>query len=524
MDCLLSAVELSHHLPEAPRFPRGMKRCIESRDREPKRSASSTSHPAMSISSLLLTQCDVHCDAHGSSPISPDTSPQRSYASSDLTTQPMTPPDLNRAKFDDGAPKTARRICDMMLAAPRPVATRIRCYHASVAQKSYGTEKRFMCPPPIVCTLGGFGPLSVSLAVECDQASSLEQLSQLESHLATFRYLHVGGATKAKACNLRLSVLGQSTSALSSPIAIVSKPSKKSIKSRAPHACIASGSTVSLYTRINSQTVRTNYLLATENSLTVAKSQWSPFTINLVDGPPGTTLHYGSRVTLTDLESGLASEPLEVCRVERGTIVESAAPIAQLQKVALRRPNTQTLLSSTLTSQPSCSTNRLVNRLAFTAPQAKPHGIDDREIWTLVNIAMFEAFLPNPPPAPLDQVRNLKILPSLTLTPTLDLASARLTLRLRDFSVPQIWLGWLGPLPIHQVGVDLAVSLPDPAVAIQQMGWCSPSIHCGPHILAYRFPLLAIDPSGFLFSLGQLIEIQVSHPNPIYAQANYTWL
>ncbi|CAB4417891.1 unnamed protein product [Rhizophagus irregularis] len=105
--------------------------------------------------------------------------------------------------------------------------TTITCQHASVAQKSYG----------IVCENG---------------ERSLEQKTLIDENMkGTFKYLHVSGTAKAKYFELKLKIFKQNSTIPygvfdSSPVTIISKPSKKTAKARNVSSCILSGSQVSL--------------------------------------------------------------------------------------------------------------------------------------------------------------------------------------------------------------------------------------------------------------------------------------
>ncbi|KAJ2792077.1 hypothetical protein H4R20_006786, partial [Coemansia guatemalensis] len=216
----------------------------------------------------------------------------------------------------------------------------ITCYHASVAQKSYGGEKRFLCPPPAVLMYGEgssaqiahHSPMLLSVVTDtgvsekaalprlpkhgstadrkggCDSSlvciasgghgagpgslcngtrssssahAPLEcQTSFNERNVALFKSLHVTGMQKAKSFRLHLDLLAPSgasaqlrnhnqkswqppgayASLESDPVAIISKPSKKTAKARNQSSCIREGSLISLFNRINSQTFRTKYL------------------------------------------------------------------------------------------------------------------------------------------------------------------------------------------------------------------------------------------------------------------------
>ncbi|KAJ2343329.1 hypothetical protein GGF43_005722, partial [Coemansia sp. RSA 2618] len=206
----------------------------------------------------------------------------------------------------------------------------ITCYHASVAQKSYGGEKRFLCPPPAVLMYGeGFSariahhsPMLLSVITDTAAAGKagaptpqlqgassqdsgspggssdsarpstsahapLEcQTSFNERNVALFKSLHVTGMQKAKSFRLRLDLMtppaigGQLgghdhgmwqgptayASLESDAVAIISKPSKKTAKARNQSSCIREGSLISLFNRINSQTFRTKYLNVEHNT------------------------------------------------------------------------------------------------------------------------------------------------------------------------------------------------------------------------------------------------------------------
>lgn len=274
--------------------------------------------------------------------------------------------------------------------------TTILCLHASVAQKSYGQEKRFLCPPPLVRITGPYRQLlkshrpilSMSILNE-DGHRHLCQTSFLgeEDSNVHFKSLHISGAAKkAKHVNLELSLhpplshgskplhnLGPEIGDLLPPFAtfrssdcsIISKPSKKTAKARNTQSCIFNGSTICLFNRINSQTVRTKYLCIHEGQLAARAAQWSAFMIRVVrraedagvDGTPpiatktllsssipgaDRTVTYGSEVELVDFVTGVSSGPLVVRKVDKNKVQKDATgPVSQMQKLAFCQVNKQ---------------------------------------------------------------------------------------------------------------------------------------------------------------------------------------
>ncbi|KAI9252982.1 hypothetical protein BDA99DRAFT_520560 [Phascolomyces articulosus] len=278
--------------------------------------------------------------------------------------------------------------------------TTIKCLHAAVAQKSYGSEKRFLCPPPVV-TLRSHGFVDrhahdVSMAIVCENGERpLEQRVMLDETLSgSFKFLHVTGTAKAKQFCLRVSLnLAQQeqpyATFLSHPISIISKPSKKTAKARNVSSCILANAPISLFNRINSQTVRTKYLTSSDNRLCAKNASWSPFDIVLVRPPmqgaqhhsqhsmvgtstsatcttipgsasaalaasqaaaastaattqsPAMPVTYGTELMLRDHNTGITSPLLIIRKVDKGRIAPCAfGPVSQMQKVALQLAST----------------------------------------------------------------------------------------------------------------------------------------------------------------------------------------
>jgi recombining binding protein (suppressor of hairless) len=279
--------------------------------------------------------------------------------------------------------------------------TTIRCMYANIAQKSYGTEKRFLCPPPVVkisgplrpckwvtmrVTLGdsALGPSNSTRGVGSSGAlgstAGGEEQAILDANAeARFGKLHVGSVSDASSKVFRLQInllraesitddakggvqraiqemggpLNLPTHAWatfhSSPINVISKPARKSVRTRAASPAIASGSVVCLYNRLNSQTVRTKYLGVEAGSISdvgehvqvarklIARQEgWEGFSIELLARPlhdPAVArvklrgasseewgITYGSIVCLRDVNSKLCSDPMLICKVDKGRV------------------------------------------------------------------------------------------------------------------------------------------------------------------------------------------------------------
>ncbi|KAI7818423.1 beta-trefoil DNA-binding domain-containing protein [Gamsiella multidivaricata] len=415
--------------------------------------------------------------------------------------------------------------------------TTICCLHASVAQKSYGSEKRFLCPPPIVniqaphgdskSALSSKPQVTMSVVCESENNNSLGQRSTLEDdHTGTFRYLYVTGSAKAKSFQLKLQVYGRAclpngfisndsipseteegvvnTADLpepyavfdSAPIAIISKPSKKTAKARNVSSCILAGSLVSLFNRINSQTVRTKYMSVQDGEFCAKSSTWSSFSVTIVSNGPSnparvgspkshhrqsamqssSPITYGAEIILTETATGLQSDRLIVCKVENGRIQENATgPICQMQKVALmsteRNKDGEPVYLSAVGNDHqvgrymdhSTSTKTILKYQPSTMAGGntdimKP-GSDDFLCWTIVGISKFEYTYFESLPADSETHHPITPFPTLVKNPVYNATSHTLELVVSDFysqigdqtsETPMgVWLGSRGPLSTH---------------------------------------------------------------------------
>lgn len=445
MDSLLSAVDRAHpiHLPD-PTHTSTLSKHHDYHHPQNHRQHQNT-HRAMSIESLL--------DSNGGHDEVPT---KRRHAPSALDEQRVSKVRRRQAPVHQHQQQQQQQ---QQQPEPRQRLTTLTCLHAAVAQKSYGSEKRFLCPPPMVSLRAADGrPTStpvVSMAIACENGERpLEQKILLDDdRQGSFKYLHVTGTAKAKQFCLRVS-LGAPQSAqspaqaqplqppklpyatfFSSPVSIISKPSKKTSKARNASSCIVANSPVSLFNRINSQTVRTKYMTTQNGQLCAKNAAWTPFDIIVVRQPNhmdqsaapqqqqssanGVPITYGCEIVLKDPTTGVTSPSMIIRKVERGCIAPAACgPVSQMQKIALQLATASNseepvYLSASGKSVPSSNTtnvndeannndesNTAMNatwldffpskRVTDKPGQETVERVDDYLCWTIVGIAKFE--------------------------------------------------------------------------------------------------------------------------------------
>ncbi|KAL0086776.1 p53-like transcription factor [Phycomyces blakesleeanus] len=210
------------------------------------------------------------------------------------------------------------------------------CYTAmlltsKVAQKSYGTEKRFLCPPPSTILQGPNwwthnckapadsrvpSPPRLTVHVSGEAASQTGILDWYSSGTmldaegagaaiaaddpsmlgkCVSKHLHISDVDEKRKrvevqVNIQLSSGFNLGNFCSQSIKVISKPSKKRQSARNMELCIHHGTPISLFNRIRSQTVSTKYLgvSAGEKDVTgacfVARTgSWDPFIIWIAD-------------------------------------------------------------------------------------------------------------------------------------------------------------------------------------------------------------------------------------------------
>ncbi|KAI3621819.1 recombination signal binding protein for immunoglobulin kappa j region-like [Moniliophthora roreri] len=405
-------------------------------------SSPATPTPATSLQSILAsTQKDPHTNGQPSTWDDSSASSQPENASGAASTSSKRKHD-SADNEDDSQSKVRRVVRDHVTHDPSRVVpmTTVICLHAAVAQKSYGSEKRFLCPPPVVHIEGPVWHMrnqQLSMAVVSENGErSFEQKAALDNSMtASFKFLHVTGTAKAKSFQLSLDIaeptaqhttdpegpIGRVWASFdSAPVTIISKPSKKTAKTRNISSCILAGGPVSLFNRINSQTVRTKYMTIDQGQLCASNVAWSAFNVNVVRrpvevpniGPQPVT--YGCEIVLSDTQSGIATSPLIIRKVDKGRVsAEDGGPVSQMQKIALQRVNpdgSRHYLSAAgpipgstgviAPPAPGMSTQAGTHPLLFQSPRVRDEvkdgvhmlldEVDDYLCWTIVGISKFQ--------------------------------------------------------------------------------------------------------------------------------------
>ncbi|KAK2861509.1 hypothetical protein Q5P01_001042 [Channa striata] len=294
--------------------------------------------------------------------------------------------------------------------------------HAKVAQKSYGNEKRFFCPPPCVYISGhgwkimqdhlkaaGCGDSVYRLCgYMCLDSSSQSQADTFKlvfdeqpnsrQMFACAKSLFISDQDKRKHFRLLLQLfLGNSRevgSFQSRMIKVISKPSQKRQSMKNADLCISSCSRVALFNRLRSQTVSTRYLSVDRGAFIASARQWTALTITMVEDHHSDHgdfvlsegfICYGCVVQLVCTESGVALPPMVIRKVNKQhAILDVDEPVSQLHKCALQfkdKPHVFLCLSSdTIVKYQAQPSTRDPGRVV----------LNDGACWTIIGVEAVE--------------------------------------------------------------------------------------------------------------------------------------
>ncbi|XP_078275428.1 recombining binding protein suppressor of hairless-like protein [Rhinoraja longicauda] len=317
--------------------------------------------------------------------------------------------------------------------------------HAKVAQKSYGNEKRFFCPPPSVyltgpgwklkherlkswglsesnCRLSGYMGLDNVATSQGDALKvSFEELPDTQ-RFGCAKSLYVSDADKRKHFRIVLRLFlgnGQEVGTFYSKlIKVISKPSQKKQSIKNAELCISSDSKVALFNRLRSQTVSTRYLCVDGGQFIASARQWGAFTLHLDNDssrkgefyPRDGYIRYGSAVKLICTSSGVSLPSMIIRKVcKQYAVLDVDEPVSQLHKCAFHIKDTNGMYLC-------LSNEKIIQFQAMPCSnEANKEVLSDGACWTIIGTEVVEYTFseslaqPHSPVTPVPVICNLEL-------------------------------------------------------------------------------------------------------------------
>ncbi|XP_010125557.1 PREDICTED: recombining binding protein suppressor of hairless-like protein [Chlamydotis macqueenii] len=388
--------------------------------------------------------------------------------------------------------------------------------HAKVAQKSYGNEKRFFCPPPCVYLSGPGWKLKQEQIKARDLGEAGFQVcgymgldsmgsSQMETQKLSFeeqpdakgfgcaKALYISDADKRKHFRLVLKLFfsnGQEIGTFHSKlIKVISKPSQKKQSLKNTDLCISSGSKVSLFNRLRSQTVSTRYLSVEGGAFIASARQWAAFTLHLADERCARSefplregyIRYGSVVQLVCTATGITLPPLIIRKVTKQYVFE---PISQLHKCAFQFQGSDRMYLC-------LSTEKVIQFQASPCPkEANRELLNDGSCWTIIGTETVEYTFSESLACVREPVSPVPLITALQLTGGGDVAMLEVQ---GEYFHPhlKVWFGDVEAETMYRSPKSLVCVVPDVSAFGSDWRWLRYPI---------TVPLLLIRDDGLIYS------------------------
>uniref|UniRef100_G1R4M7 Recombination signal binding protein for immunoglobulin kappa J region like n=1 Tax=Nomascus leucogenys TaxID=61853 RepID=G1R4M7_NOMLE len=197
--------------------------------------------------------------------------------------------------------------------------------------------------------------------------------------------------------------------------------------------CISSGSKVSLFNRLRSQTVSTRYLSVEDGAFVASARQWAAFTLHLADGhssqgdfpPREGYVRYGSLVQLVCTVTGITLPPMIIRKVAKQcALLDVDEPISQLHKCAFQFPGSPPGGGGTYLC---LATEKVVQFQASPCPkEANRALLNDSSCWTIIGTESVEFSFSTSLACTLQPVTPVPLISTLELSGGGDVATLEL--------------------------------------------------------------------------------------------------